>query len=164
MKGIIIYKSNYGSTKQYAQWISEETGYEALELKKVKKNSIKDCDVVIVGSPIIAGQPLITKWIQKKWPLFEGKKIALYTTSGAKAEDPLLQKSFNSSFDQIITSKVKYFPQGGRMIFSDLKPIDKFLMNIGKKIEKDPKVKEEMDKDKDHINRDGIKPILEYVL
>ena len=27
MKGIIIYKSKYGATKKYAEWISEATGF-----------------------------------------------------------------------------------------------------------------------------------------
>ncbi len=27
MKGIIVYKSKYGATKKYAQWLREETGF-----------------------------------------------------------------------------------------------------------------------------------------
>ena len=164
MKGIIIYKSTYGSTRQYAQWLSEETGYKSVELKKVKNKDITDCDVVIFGCPVLAYKPSITKWIQKKWHLLKNKKVVLYTTSGTYSEDPKLQEGFESSFKPDIKSKIKYFPQGGRMIAADLKPLHKFLMNLGKKMEKDPKVREEMDKDKDNINRDGIKPILEYVL
>ena len=30
MKGIILYKSKYGATKQYAEWIAEDLGCEAL--------------------------------------------------------------------------------------------------------------------------------------
>ena len=66
MKGIIIYQSNYGSTKQYAQWLNEETGFEMRELKKVKKWDIEESDTIILGSPIFAGAPLNKKWIVKK--------------------------------------------------------------------------------------------------
>ena len=34
MKGIILYKSKYGATKRYAQWLSEETGFEIRENSK----------------------------------------------------------------------------------------------------------------------------------
>ena len=36
-KGIIIYKSKYGSTKKYAQWLKEATGFEVMEVKKAKQ-------------------------------------------------------------------------------------------------------------------------------
>ena len=31
MSTIVVYKSKYGSTKAYAQWIAEELGCEAVE-------------------------------------------------------------------------------------------------------------------------------------
>ncbi len=31
MQGIIIYKSKYGSTRQYAEWVQSETGFEFSE-------------------------------------------------------------------------------------------------------------------------------------
>ncbi len=34
MNGIILYQSKYGSTKKYADWISEETGFPCVGTKK----------------------------------------------------------------------------------------------------------------------------------
>lgn len=164
MKGIIIYKSNYGSTEQYANWLSEDTGFRSMEIKKVRKRDFYDCDVVILGSPIFAGKPLITGWIRKKWQLLKGHKVILFTTSGANSDDPLLQKNFESTFETEIKDGLRYFPQGGRMVQAELTRMHSFLMNLGKKMEKDPAIREEMDRDKDYVNRDGIKPILEFVL
>lgn len=163
MKGIIIYQSNYGSTEQYARWISEETGFETIEMKKVKSRELAASDTVIIGSPIFAGRPLNTKWIEKKWPVLKDKKVVLYTTSGAKGDDPLLMKNFETTFSDEIRDRMAYFPQGGRMKHSELKPLHRFFMNLGKKMEKNPEIREEMDRDKDHVSRDGIAPIVEYV-
>ena len=41
MKGIIVYKTKYGSTKQYADWIKEETGFEAYPVKEVSEDQLK---------------------------------------------------------------------------------------------------------------------------
>ena len=45
MKGIILYKSKYGATKRYAQWLSEETGFEIRENSKVRVSDVKEYDV-----------------------------------------------------------------------------------------------------------------------
>lgn len=34
MDGVILYQSKYGATKKYADWISEETGFECIETKR----------------------------------------------------------------------------------------------------------------------------------
>lgn len=33
-KGIILYKSKYGSTKKYAEWLAEECGFDLTGLRK----------------------------------------------------------------------------------------------------------------------------------
>ena len=40
MKSIVIYSSQTGFTKKYAEWISEESGAECVEFKKAKKLSL----------------------------------------------------------------------------------------------------------------------------
>ena len=41
MKGIIIYKTKYGSTKKYADWLAEETDFDIIDVSKTKINDIK---------------------------------------------------------------------------------------------------------------------------
>lgn len=163
MKGIIIYKSNYGSTRQYAQWLSEETGFTALPVKSVKKKDIAESDRVIIGAPIFAGKPLLYNWIVKNWPLLSDKKAVLYTTSGASGDDPLHKKNFENFFEPAIREKMAYFPVGGRMIHSELKPLHRFLVNLGKKMVKDPVEREEMDRDKDHLDRNELNGLIQYL-
>ena len=164
MSGIIIYKSNYGVTKQYAVWLGKETGYPAVEIRSLKKKVLLDADTVICGCPVLANSIPISKWIRKKWDILKNKKIILYTTSGTSPQNPQLRKIFESSFEPEMLSNIKYFPQGGRMIFNELGVLDRMLMRLGQKMEKDPGIREEMVKDKDYVNRDDIKPILQYLL
>ena len=42
MKSIVIYYSQTGFTKQYAQWISEAAGCECVPLKKAGKIKLAD--------------------------------------------------------------------------------------------------------------------------
>lgn len=163
MKGIIVFKSNYGATKTYAQWIEEATGLKAVEIDQLKKEEINNSETVVIGCPVFAGKPLLGKWIKKNWSKLEGKKIALYTTSGAPADDASLKEGFNSTFPEPIRSGLSYFPQSGRMVFSEMSPLHRFFMKLGQKMEKDPQVKEEMLKDKDNMNREGLKDLIAYL-
>ena len=53
-KGIILYKSKYGATKKYAQWLQELTGYECIETKKANIKEILKYDVIILGGGVYA--------------------------------------------------------------------------------------------------------------
>jgi len=163
MKGIIIYSSKYNTTKEYGQWISEETDFKTVSLKDFTLKDIEDKDLVIIGSPVMAFQPKLSKWIEKNWNFLKDKKVYLYTTSGAPSSDPALVKAFVNSVPQEIGEEVTYFPFSGRMIYSKLSVTDKLLMKIGQMIEKDPVIKEEMIKDVDGVNRDEIFSLVEDV-
>lgn len=65
MRGITIFKSNYGVTKTCAQWIEEAVGFKAVDISKVKKEDIKSSDTVITGCPVSAGKPLLGKWTER---------------------------------------------------------------------------------------------------
>ncbi|MBN2039435.1 MAG: hypothetical protein JW864_05300 [Spirochaetes bacterium] len=164
MKGIIIYKSNYGVTKQYAEWLKEETGYPAIEIERVKRKDILDADIVIIGGPVLAHTISVAKWVKKKWNILKDKKVILFSTSGTSPQSHVLRNIFESSFETGILNKIKYFPQGGRMIFNELTAFDKLVMRLGQKMEKNPQIREEMVRDKDIIDRNGLQPILQYVM
>ena len=54
MKRIVVFKSGTGFTAKYAEWIAEELGCEAIELKKAKKIDFEKYDEVIYGGWIMA--------------------------------------------------------------------------------------------------------------
>ena len=42
MKGIVLYKSKYGNTKQYAKWIADDLKFEIRDISQFKKNGIEN--------------------------------------------------------------------------------------------------------------------------
>ena len=55
MSGIIIYKSKYGSTRKYAEWLKEATGFVMAEAGKIKIGEVAKYDTIIYGGGIFAG-------------------------------------------------------------------------------------------------------------
>ena len=131
MKGIIIYMSTYGSTRQYAEWLHQDTGYPVFEYKKITRQELEDTKIVIIGCPVLKHQPSLAKWIKSHWPWFKDKKVLLFTTSGTLPNDPGLRKEFLESLPQAINTKIEYYPFGGRMIYQKLKRLHKFFIILG---------------------------------
>ena len=77
MKSIVIYNSQTGFTKKYAEWISEATGCEAVEFKNASKMNLFEYDAIVFGSWCKAGYIQNVKWFKKIMPeLAEaGKKL-----------------------------------------------------------------------------------------
>ena len=51
----IVYKSKYGSTKKYAQWIAQESSGDLFESSKVKAKKISEYDIIVFGGGLYAG-------------------------------------------------------------------------------------------------------------
>ncbi len=163
MRGIIIYQSNYGATRQYAEWLSADTRYPLRESKSVSRKELLNYDQVLIGCPVFANQPLLKSWIKKQWSILAKKQVILFTTSGTPGDDPALLQGFDQCFIPEIHDHIRYFPLGGRIILDQLKPLHRFLMRLGMKMEKDPRVRAEMAKDKDNVDRESLKALLSFI-
>ncbi len=78
MKGIILYTSKYGSSKKYADWLHQATGFETLETKKADINALSGYDTVILGGGIYAGSIAGLGFLRKNISALGGKKLAVY--------------------------------------------------------------------------------------
>ena len=65
MNGIVLYKSKYEPTKQYADWIADRTGFSCIQTDDADIGKISGYDVIILGGGIytsgIAGLSFLKK-------------------------------------------------------------------------------------------------------
>ncbi|MFC2082575.1 flavodoxin domain-containing protein [Candidatus Bipolaricaulota bacterium] len=162
MAGIIVYASNYGSTRQYAEWIHEETGFQMYQSKD-RAIPWAESAVVVIGSPIMAGKPILAKWTQKMWSRMKDATVVFYTTSQTPPTEQVLQEGFRSTFPEKMVSAMKYFPLHGKMTYANLGGLHKMMMRIGVLIEKDPAIKKQMMVPVDGVNRGNVEEIVRYI-
>lgn len=162
MGGVIVYKSNYGSTRQYAEWIHEETGFPMYQTKD-RGIPWEESSTVVIGSPIMAGKPILARWMQKMWSSMKTSNVVFYTTSLTPPTKNVLQQSFQSAFPEDMASAMKYFPLHGKLDYEDLGGLHKMMMRIGRLIEKDPAVKEQMMTPVDFVDRGNVEEIVQYI-
>ncbi len=173
MNTIVIYKSKYGSTKQYAEWIAEELSCNIVEAKNVKPDDLLQYDTIIYGgglyAEIINGVSLITKNIQK----LADKKIVVYTTGitptdvRAYYDGEVLEKNFKNG----VPENVKIFNFLGKMVLDELTLPHRTALKALKKImsaKENPSDMEKLlvelcDADGDFSDREAIKELVEYI-
>lgn len=172
MSTIVIYKSKYGSTKQYGKWVADELGCEMIDAKEFKKEDFKNYDTIIYGgglyAEVIAGVSLITKNFEQ----IKDKKIIVYST-GLTPPDcreyydvMVLEKNFKPE----IRSKIKMFNYPGKMVVSELNLVHRTAIKSLKKImsgKENPTQMEKMlidlcDADGDFSDKSLIGELIEY--
>ena len=162
MNPIVIYKSKYGSTKQYAEWIADELNCLAVDAKKLKVGGG-------LYAEIIAGVTLITK----NMDLLADKKIVIFTTGLTPIDcreyydGLIIEKNFKGD----TYSKIKMFNYPGKMILSELSVVHRTAVKTLKKVMQDKKNPTDMEKllinlcdaDGDFSDRTLIKDLIEFV-
>ena len=104
MSGIIVYKSKYGATKKYAEWISEETGFPCVSVKEADIDKVAENDIVIVGGAVYASGITCVPFLKKNINKLKDKKIIVYTCAASRYE-----KKFA---DALIEMNMKYELKG----------------------------------------------------
>lgn len=156
MTGIIIYQSTYGSTKQYAEWIREETGFQlfASDDPAIAWN----VDTIVIGCPIVAFRPTLAGWIRRNWGRLGGKRVFLFTTSGADPAKQPLADSIERSLPEPVRAGIRLFALAGRYDFDVLCRADRLKMRIGGLVSR--AVREGMRRRVDGVARENLRELL----
>ncbi|PKK97275.1 MAG: hypothetical protein CVV58_02105 [Tenericutes bacterium HGW-Tenericutes-3] len=140
MKNIVLYKSKYGNTLQYATWLSETLGYELRDFKDFKKREIKNYQTIIFGSGVYMGKMNKLKKVLK-W--FNEKPIIIFACAGNLNVEKDIEeiKKANFTLEQLKYHHFFYLPGG--VDFTKLKGLMKsmvkfFINMIEKKQDKTP--------------------------
>jgi len=164
MNGIVVYATCYGSTRQYADWISDALGYEVRDFKDVTDDELAVADIVIIGSWVLAHRLYLDKWIREKRDLLRQKHLFLYSVSGAEPGSDELTAVFEHSVQPDLLETARTYQCGGRRETKKMSGTHKFMMWIATTfIEKDPEKKAEMKQYVDRVSESYIVPMIEDI-
>ena len=172
MSTIVIYKSKYGSTEQYARWIAEDLNCEVFDAKLVSAEKLKDYDTIVYGgglyAEVIAGISLLTKNIAG----LKDKKLIVYTTgiTPIDCRDYYDKMVVEKNFKPEVRSMFKIFNFPGKMVMKELSLVHRTALKTLKKIMSSKENPSEMEKllvelcdaDGDFSDRSLIKELVEY--
>ena len=176
MKSLILYRSQYGSTEQYARWIQEELSARADNFDNLKKYDIEDYDLIIVGEGVYAGQLKTAKQLIPIIEKYPDKRFIFFMVGIADMEDEENREKLYSDLAKAMgpaVEKMKVFFLRGVLDYGKMnlkhKSMMWMLVNFLKR-----KSEEDLPKDADKligtyggkvsfIDKNSIKPLIEYV-
>ena len=181
-KTLVMYYSEKGTTKRYAEWIAKELNGNLYNIKNVKSNMLSDYDVIILGSPMLAGAPKGTikglSIFTKNYDLIKDKKIVFYSCGLFDVGNEEVRSEIRGYIEKAVPDevfhKIKIFYLRGGFDYYKLNPISRLVFSIiKKKMDKKPADKLTSDekfvlacygKVLDFTDKGNVKPIVEYCI
>ena len=166
----VVYSSTYGSAKQYAHWIAEETGAHVFSRKGCSAADLKDYDTIIIGGGILAGSIEGIDFLKRNIKKLENKKILSY----AVGLDVFNQDSCNRCLEKNFTRRIKgipcfffpgeYFPEkvtkGDRML---MKLVIGRLDKMSMRTEEQDMLLDVMKNGGDLKKKEAIEPMMDFL-
>ena len=133
-KAVIVFKSHYGFTKQYAQWIAEELGAEVRETSKTKPDDLAKFDVIIFGGGLYAGGVSGISLLTKAFPSIKHKALFLFTVGAADVEDERNIRNIRTGLGKTLTSemqsRIQIFHLRGGMDYKRMSFVHRTMMSM----------------------------------
>ena len=127
---IVLYKSAYGFTKKYAEWIAEKLQCDCVEIITYDFN--KDYKTIIFGGGLYAGKINGIKTLIKNYDKIKDKELIVFTVGVADVNDAENVKNIVSSARKQIPEemffKIKLFHFRGGMDYGKMSFIHQCMM------------------------------------
>ncbi|WP_319377880.1 flavodoxin domain-containing protein [uncultured Methanocorpusculum sp.] len=98
MSTVVVYKSKYGSTEQYAKWIAEELGADLKSAEQTKLDDLFPYDTIIYGAGVYVGCIAGIALIADNYEQLKDKKLIVFTVG-------LTDPAEKSKYIDLITKK-----------------------------------------------------------
>ncbi|MCR5650982.1 MAG: flavodoxin domain-containing protein [Lachnospiraceae bacterium] len=174
MKTLIIYTSQTGFTKRYAEWLAERMSGDLLDLKEAqKKNSefFDDYDAICYGGWAMAGSLVKGKWFLKKAADWKNKRLAVFCVGGSPNDNPDIVVFLQNILTDEQRGYIKAFYCQGGFNYEKMKAPSRIAMKMfvsGLRKKKDATEKERVMAEKmassyDISDAKYIEPVAEYL-
>lgn len=145
MKTVVIYNSQTGFTKRYAQWIAEATGADCFELSAAKKKSMATYEAIIFGGWACAGSISKLSWFKSNIDKWVNKKLIAFCVGGSPIDSPEIEPALKQNFNESELKRVRVFYCPGGFNYEKMPTLSKFMMKMFIKTLKAKKDKTEAD-------------------
>lgn len=171
MKTIVIYNSQTGFTKRYAEWIAQAAGADCLELSAAKKKDLAPYEAIIFGGWACAGSISKISWFKGNIDKWADKKLVAFCVGASPIENPEVEAALKQNFNESEQKKVKTFYCPGGFNYEKMSAPSKLMMKIFIKTlqAKKDKTEEEQEMIKmisssyDISDKKYIEPILQWL-
>lgn len=130
MKTAVIYNSQTGFTKRYAEWISEATDADCFELSEAKKKDLSVYGAIVFGGWACAGGISRLSWFKNNINKWAGKKLIAFCVGGSPVDNPEIGPALKKNFSESELNMVNVFYCPGGFNYEKMSVPSKLMMKI----------------------------------
>ena len=176
-KTAVLFKSNYGSTKQYALHIAEALEADLFDMSRVKKFDFDKYDTLILGGGIYASKVNGIKFAASNADKLAGKNLVVYTVGlgdpTVASNAKMIMKSVDKALPKALMGRVHIYSFRGSLDWNKLKFSHGMMMKMLNSMLSKKKPEELTDEDRnildnygkavDFSNMESANALIEYV-
>lgn len=171
MKTAVIYNSQTGFTKRYAEWIAEATDADCFELSEAKKKNLSVYGAIVFGGWACAGSISKLSWFKNNIDKWTDKKLIAFCVGGSPLDNPEIEPALKKNFSKSELSRVNVFYCPGGFNYEKMSAPSRLMMKIfikSLKAKKDKTAEDEemikiISSSYDISDKKYIEPILKYL-
>ena len=172
MKTLIIYTSQTGFTRKYAQWIADATGADIYDLKDAKKKEnsfFEGYEAIIYAGWCMAGSVVKRKWFFDRTAGWKSKRLAVVAVGGSPNETPEVETALKNILSDEQRQYIKAFYCQGGFNYEKMNGVSKLAMKLfvsslkKKQDEKSRQMAEYVSRSYDISDIKFIEPVAEYL-
>ena len=133
MKTLVVYTSQTGFTKKYAEWIAQRTEGELLDLKDAQKKDagfFDGFDAIVYGGWFMAGKVVNVNWFLDKAAAWKNKKLAVYCVGGSPNDNPDNDTALARILTEDQSAYIKLFYCQGGFNYEKMNGPSRFAMKL----------------------------------
>lgn len=129
-KTIVVYNSQTGFTKRYAEWIAEATGADCLELSEAKKKNMDAYEAIVFGGWAHAGSISKLGWLKSNRKKWADKKLIAFCVGASPLENPEIEPTLRRNFTEEEWEKVSVFYCPGGLDYEKMSASSRLMMKM----------------------------------
>lgn len=130
MKTMVIYHSQTGFTRQYAEWIAEAANADCLPLSVAKKKDLTTYDAIVFGGWACAGKISGIRWFRGQIPHWPDKKLIAFCVGASPAGSPDIAAALDQNFTEWEQQRVTSFYCPGGFRYEAMPAPSKWMMKL----------------------------------
>ncbi|MCI5774075.1 MAG: flavodoxin domain-containing protein [Erysipelotrichaceae bacterium] len=146
-KGIVLYRSLYGATKEYATQLANYCNFDLLDITKCNINKLSKYEIIIFGGGLYAGKIKNINFLKKHLPAIKDKHLIIFTVGISELSLELLENIKIQNFSGLPKNTPLFYCRGS-FDFDKLSFVHRILCSmLSKQIaKKDPTTYETWEK------------------
>lgn len=161
MKSIILFKSKYGATRQYAAWLAEMLELPIVDVDDATNENIRNNDALLIGTSVYFGKFKNARWLrQNVKELSTKKKIFMFIVCASAADSETCNKILKTNLPAEIKDKCTYYFLPGRVLHRQLSFFERLILNFAARFVKDPEKKQALHNDLDEVKKENLNPLI----